>query len=244
MGRSSLKKLFKKLIEFRPKYTEIIISDDGSNSTEKRTLLKTIADEYKDNDVFVIFHSQNYGPFHAKLDGFLFSVGKFIMSLDDDDSFDNYFYIDLATQTLIELSYNSNINFVIPLHFDAYEWLKLPLSIEDMVYSYHNHVCYAFKRNLLSKIRYPLHKVSIVKDDAPLMIPLYAKTEKKQIIYFENKWQYRTDPFCKVIIHQVPQFDKRRKEVLNGYNFIKDYIMKIGRNDLKTSVEKCYMRYF
>lgn len=49
---------------------------------------------------YVIIHTQNFGSFHTKLNGFLFCVGEFFMSIDDDDDFNHDYYIELASNLI------------------------------------------------------------------------------------------------------------------------------------------------
>lgn len=235
-----LKRVFDKLIKFRPVNTEIIISDDSSKSKQKQTLLNQISNDYKDDDVYVIVHTQSFGSFHTKLDGYLFSVGDFIMSIDDDDTFENQFYIELASTTIKSLINNKALNFIIPLDFPYIKkWVKLPVNLTQMISGFHNHVNMAFRRILISNVDYPPHEVEILRDDAPLMIPLYMQTNNSQILYFENKHRYVVDHFCQTS-HQVSKISQDRKKYLNGYYFLIRYMKTINRFDFEPFINAAY----
>lgn len=234
------KRVFEHLIKNRPNNTEIIVSDDASRSPDKISLLNQISNEYKDDDVYVIQHSKSFGAFHTKLDGFLFSVGEFIMSIDDDDYFDDQYFIEMASTTIKLLSNNSQINFVIALDFPYIsKWVKLPYPVDKMIAGFHNHVDFAFRRNLLCKVDYPPQEVTIVRDDAPLMIPLYIQTNNSQIYYYQNHYRYLVDRRCPST-HQSNMYRSRRREYLNGFDFLIRYLIQINRTDLEHLIKASY----
>lgn len=234
------KRAFYHLIKNRPKNAEIIISDDSSRSHDKNLLLKKISKKYKKDDVFIIQHNKSFGAFHTKLDGFLFSEGFFIMSIDDDDFFDDKFYIEMAHETIKSYINNKNVNFVIASHFPFIEkWVKLPVPIEKMIGEFHNHYNFAFRRNLLSDVDYPPHEVTIIRDDAPLMIPLYIKTKNSQVLYYKNKYKYIIDGLCETE-HQSNSYYDNFNEFLNGYRFLFNYIRKINRTDVGKLINNAY----
>lgn len=236
-------RVIKHLIANRPNNTEIIISDDHSVTPNKKSMLKNVANTYINEDVYVITHIENYGAFHTKLDGFLFSVGNFIMSIDDDDIFDDLFYIELASETSIITSKNSSCNFIIPLDFPYIKrWVRLPLTVNKMISDFHNHVSYAFKRTLLENVKYPNQSVLIFRDDAPLMIPLYAQTNDNQVYYYKNRYRYIVDGRFHVS-RQSSRLRSQREYVLNGFYFLMQYMKSINRSDLFSYVRSAYGQY-
>lgn len=237
---SCFQRVFNHLMLNRPQKTEIIISDDASHSIGKINLLKNISNKYKNDEIYIITHTRSFGAFHTKLDGFLFSVGEFIMSLDDDDFFDNNYYIELATKTHEAILHNKNYNFIISLDFPYIKrWVKLPISIEEMISSFHNHVSFAFRRSLLIDVRYPPQNITIIRDDAPLMIPLYIQTKNDQILYYNNTNRYLVDRKCRSP-HQSNQYKARWTETLNGFYFLSKFIININRTDIEPKLKALY----
>lgn len=236
-----LKRVFNHLIQNRPNNTEIIISDDASMSAHQISFLNEIAEKHQNDDVYVIQHNHSFGAFHTKLDGFLFSVGDFIMSIDDDDIFDDKYYIEMAETTIKHLSQNPNLNFIIALDFPYIKkWVKLPVLLKEMISSFHNHVDFAFRRSLLSSVDYPPHEVRIVRDDAPLMIPLYIQANDSQVLYYNNTYKYLVDKRCPASQHQTNMYLTKKQFYLNGYKFLCRYLEKINRSDLFPTVKSAY----
>lgn len=233
-------RVFKHLIDNRPNNTEIVISDDASRSSEKKSLLNRIATEFKEEDVYVISHNVSFGAFHTKLDGFLFSEGAFIMSIDDDDYFDDQYFIEMAEETIKILSNNTEANFVIALKFPYIErWVKLPYQIDQMIRGFHNHVDFAFRRDLMAGVDYPEQRITIVRDDAPLMIPLYMQTNNSQVFYYHNRYKYLVDRVCRTG-HQSNSYYRKRKEYLNGYQFLSSYVRQVNRTEFEPLIKKTY----
>ena len=234
------KRVFAHLIKHRPNNTEIIVSDDCSPSNVKRSLLEQIMNDHQKEDVYVIRHKKSFGAFHTKLDGFLFSVGDFIMSIDDDDFFDDQYFIELKETTIKSLSNNENLNFIIALDFPYIKkWIKLPVSLNNMISGFHNHVDFAFRRSLMANVDYPPQNVEIIRDDAPLMIPLYMQSNSSQILYYPNKYKYLVDRLCPSR-HQSNTYRSKRRQYLNGYEFLCRYMKSINRTDFGPLVNAAY----
>ena len=216
-----LNRSFYMALKYRPENCEIVLCDDGSISQQKTKLLQKIANE-KHKDVYIITHNKPYGAFHTKLDGFLYSVGDFIMSLDDDDTFDPLFYQELSQYC------DSNHDYVIPNKTKFMFWIKKFTGYKQMIIGYHNHVTFAFRREMLGVIPYPNHSYHLLRDDTVLMIPLFlnsyrslAKPFERMKIY-KNKYSYLLDDFCKGT-HEQFRMKKNYDLIFNGYRFLEAY---------------------
>lgn len=235
-----LKNVFNHLIQNRPLNTEIIISDDSSKSPEKISLLNTIANDNYNNDVYVFTHVDNFGAFHNKLDGFLFSVGEFIMSMDDDDFFTDNYYKELADNVIAANNIRKSYNFIVPTQNIFLFWVKFPMTIKKMIVNYHNHVTFAFRKSLLEDVTYPNYSYKIIRDDAPLMIPLYIKSRDDQIYQYKNHEQYMVNRSICQTEHQTEVIRKNYKYKLNGLHFILNYSKTIGINDYYNEIRRSY----
>ena len=236
------RKVFEKIITYRPPDTEIIICDDASESEEKKQLLKEIADNYTMQNVYVIIHTQNFGSFHTKLDGFLFCSGNFIMSIDDDDDFNQNFYIELASNINKFNSSENKYDFIIPAVNDAFDWVHFPVTIKIMVETYHNHVSFAFRRSLMKIVNYPDHNFRIYRDDAPLMIPLFIQSDDSKVYHYLNHNQYIIGGINCSTVHEERFFTKKnsRQFYFNGLIFIMKFTRKYGNFNYINSYKIAY----
>lgn len=236
------RKLFNRIIMHRPPHTEIIICDDASHSLEKNQLLKEIANNYMNENVYVIIHTHNFGAFHTKLDGFLFCVGEYIMSIDDDDDFNPDYYIELAANINKAISSKITYDFIIPRRNRAFFWVHFPVSIRSMIGSYHNHVSFAFRRSLMKNVNYPDHHFKIYRDDAPLMIPLYIQSDDKYLYQFFNQNQYNVGGLNCTTVHEGASFKKKesRQFYFNGLIFIMKFTRKYGNFNYINSYKIAY----
>lgn len=236
------KQIFQKVIAHRPPQTEIVICDDASRSTEKIQLLKEIADNYSKKDVYVIIHTQNFGSFHTKLDGFLFSAGEFIMSIDDDDDFNSDYYFELASNINKLNSSETTYDFIIPRKNKAFYWVRFPVTIRKMIESYHNHVSFAFRRNLMKIVNYPDQTVKIYRDDAPLMIPLYIQSDDSKLYHYINKNQYIIRGLNCSSVHEVSliKIKEFRQFFFNGLLYIMNFTRKYGNFQYINSYKRAY----
>ena len=76
------------------KNLEIIIVDDCSNINNILDIYNNIL--ITDPRIRIFFHSTNMGVWRTRIDGFLYSRGKYIMTLDPDDLYeDNYVLEDM-----------------------------------------------------------------------------------------------------------------------------------------------------
>ncbi|OHT17035.1 hypothetical protein TRFO_12737 [Tritrichomonas foetus] len=225
-----LNRSFYRILANRPKHTEIIVVDDGSKSKEKNNLLMKIS---REKHTFVLQHAISCGAFHSKLDGFYFAVGDYIMSLDDDDTFDEKYYIELASK--IDYKYD----FYVPLNNWLNKWIKLPAKTWRLfMTNYHNHVTYAFRKELMENISYPFIDTTIIRDDAPLMIPIYLNSDYSRVKYYNNTNQYRLDKFCKCE-HQT-RLIRKRKNVKKGMDFLMQYIKMKGLENFTLVIKNAY----
>ncbi|OHT03064.1 hypothetical protein TRFO_29625 [Tritrichomonas foetus] len=228
-----IERLFEKVMNFLPDDTEVVICDDASKSPEKVAVLKEIAKEYIDQNVYVIRHKQGCGAFHTKLDGFLFCAGEFIMSIDDDDSFDNTYYQEIVKNA------SSKYDFIIPLHNNCFKWLNLPLhTIDAFILMYHNLCTFAFRRALMEKVEYPFYDVIIIRDDLPLVAPLYLNSDISKFKYFENRGMYRINSGCDTT-HEGSKMNMKQY-VRNGYDFIEAYMKKVNKENYIPSLKETY----
>ncbi|OHS93674.1 hypothetical protein TRFO_11690 [Tritrichomonas foetus] len=229
-----LNRSFYRIMQYRPPNTEIIVSDDSSKTEEKVKLLNEIADNYFTQDVYVIRHINNSGAFHTKLDGFLYAIGSHIMSLDDDDTFDPPFYIEMAQNI------DEKYDFIMPLHFGSLRWIRLPYhSLRQFISSYHNHVTFAFRRKLMEDVDYPFYDIPIIRDDCPLMVPLYIKTNMVNVKYYHNSGHYWVDDYFKEG-HEGSKMAQKDK-IRNGRTFLIEYATKINRLDTIPYIKSTYM---
>ncbi|OHS93673.1 hypothetical protein TRFO_11689 [Tritrichomonas foetus] len=234
-----LKRSFSQAFKNRPVDTEIVICDDASKSPEKQELLTEIAEKYYGRDVYVIRHRNNSGAFHTKLDGFLFCIGSYLMSLDDDDTFNETFYQEIAANV------DQKYDFIIPLNLSVIFWLEFPvLDLSDYILYYHNHYTYAFRRSLMKHIDYPNYSIRIVRDDSVLMIPMYINTKMKKVKYFQNTGEYFHDGFCKNTSHESHKIDPSNELVINGKNYLLYFVKTYHKgNDFAHLIEDCYQQH-
>ncbi len=133
------------------KNIEIIIVDDCSNINNILDIYNNIL--ITDPRIRIFFHSTNMGVWRTRIDGFLYSRGKYIMTLDPDDLYeDNYVLEDMynlmekyeldSAKMLYRLIYdfnnfnNNTIPFEMKYNYteivsrakiDKYNWEKLHL---------------------------------------------------------------------------------------------------------------------
>ncbi|OHT01543.1 hypothetical protein TRFO_31571 [Tritrichomonas foetus] len=229
------KRAFERLIENRPENSEIIVVDDASTETAKLEYLANITGL---PNVTVIRHNQSYGAFHSKLDGFRAARGDYVMSCDDDDTFDPYYYKEIVSH--IDYRYD----FIVPLNNFMIRYFNLRnlTTIEQIVQDFHNHVAYAFRRSLIDGIEYPPKDVYIIRDDAPLTIPLYMKSSYDKFLFFENNWKYRLDRFCRAR-HESSKYRLNREKVFNGYYFLLNLTKNTHQTRFNNVIYKAYAGY-
>lgn len=211
---------------------EIVIVDDFSNDT---ILTKFLININKLPNVNILMHSRNMGAFNAKLHGFRAAKGDYIMSCDDDDLPDEEYYIEMIRNFDDENKIFIAINSVIG---------KLTISdINALIQKFHNLVNIAFKKELISDIAYPINK-RIIRDDAPLVIPIYLKAKFKNIKFYNNYHQYRFNTECKhehqyTLTHQKIN----EKEIKNGYDFLMDFIKNSNFSNFEEAIGLAYKSY-
>ena len=232
-----IENLLFRLIKFRPNNTEIIICDDKSEDPSQNQFLRTAASKYKNDNVFILQHRSTSTAFHSKLDGFLFSVGKYIMSIDDDDDFNDGYFQELA-----EHCNETLYDFVVAIHQKTLNWIYRSYpSINSMIQYFHNHYIFAFRRALLSNVNYPSFEIPIVRDDAPLMVPLYLKTTINRVLYFNNSAQYLYLSLCNNNQSQSLEMRYNIEYSLNGYYFLAKYVTEHNRSETLLFIKCSYV---
>lgn len=192
-------------------------------------------------------HKTRYGAFHTKLDGFLLAHGEFIMSMDDDDYFEDDYYKEMVEAMEYHRKVAKDIDkfdFFINSHNKYHNYLSgsRMRSIDMMIRHFHNHVMFAFRKSLLLNVKYPSYNVTIVRDDVPLMVPLYLQTNFNRIAFLDNKSQYRVTLYCKNVTHeqQSREPSKRMEYQRNGRDFLLDWIKKINQTQYEKSIRNVY----
>lgn len=230
-----LNRAFRKIYheENLPKDTEIVIADDNTPSTTHK---ETLIELSKYPRVTVVCNHGYHGAFYNKLNGFLMARGKYVMSCDDDDSIDTGYFREMINH--IDDKYD--IIYTIIATFTN----KKFGSIEEMITSFHNFCNIAFKKELILSIDYP-RSISILRDDAPLIIPLYMKTDIHKIKAYSNKYHYRLDRYCDHLYQNVHQSQTYadQESVRNGYRFLINYAEKNNFNHFIPSIKIAYKGY-
>lgn len=215
----------------------IIIADDHSTSVEKLELLNNYS---KDHRIEVLYNDNNYGTFHTKLRGFLHSKALYVMSADDDDNVDPGYYEELYENLSPEY------DFIIPCNGFYSKWFKTKSvfsDIKNMVSLFHNHVTMAIRRDMFDGIDYPNTSVPINRDDAVLVIPLYAKSSSNRVKVFYNTkvYHYIIDNALCGAKHEKSR--SKISNIKNGYDFILKYLSENHREDLIPYVKVAYEKY-
>lgn len=230
-----LERVFNQLyyMENLPKGTEILITDDNTPSQSHKNYLINLS---KNPRVTIVFNYGYQGAFYNKLNGFLLARGKYIMTCDDDDTFNTGFYSEMINN--IEEKYD--------VVYSLYSvWSKKKFSsIEEMMIKFHNFCNIAFKKELILSIQYP-KSVPIIRDDAPLIIPLYMKTNMNKIKCYTNKYKYIIDRYCdKLYKHKHQSYYFREQQyVINGMVFLIDYAEKQNQSHLIPTFRAAYRGY-
>lgn len=157
------------------KDTEILVVDDNTTNITHKNYLVSLS---KLPRVTVIINLGYHGAFYNKLYGYHMACGKYILTSDDDDIADVGYYQELIDH--IEDKYD----IIYPLR-TVYTRRKFQ-SIDDMIISFHNLYNVAFRKELMVSIEYP-NKIPIRRDDAPILIPMYMKTNISKINTYRNK---------------------------------------------------------
>lgn len=215
-----------------PAYTELVIADDHSKGEEYTSYYKQLS--AKENiAVYVSDHPR--GAFQNKLMGFRKARGEYIMSCDDDDVPDAQYYREMernidpnydiiATKNGVYFKYNENIT-----------------ALDALIPGFHNHVNMAIKKSLIMSIPYP-EDISIIRDDAPIVIPLYISTTFDKIKFYNNQHKYKLDRVCRTWHrgkNQMVQY-YRQTEVRNGYNFLMNFTTSINKTQYHKLIRQAY----
>ena len=213
---------FERVMSFRPACSEVIVIDDCSTEIKKILYLNTIEKLYNGSKFLkIVRHNKTIGAFHSKIEGFKMSKGKFVMSCDDDDTFNESYYQEIADHI------DENYDFIIPRHNFMIKYFNINTftRIEDLILTFHNHVAYAFRKSLIDNVEYPPLNISIIRDDAPITIPLYLQTNFSRLLFFDNSGRYILDRYCKGR-HESGKYKRKRELVANGYIFLFDLMKK------------------
>ena len=224
--------VFENLIKCRPNSTEIVVVDDCSTDLDKIEYLRQIQDYHL---VTVIQHDRAYGAFHSKVDGFKSAKGKFLMSSDDDDDFDCEYYQEIVDHI------KPNADLIVPLNNFLREFFDIHkfYSIDRYIASFHNHYALAFRKELIDNVEYPPKNVTIIRDDAPIMIPLYFQTNFSKVIRYENKYRYKRGNFCP-IHHESSRINSHINSVRNGLIYLKRMVKVFKKEEYDPYVDEAY----
>lgn len=213
--------------------TEILIADDDTPYiTHKRYLIGLS----RLPRVTVVINTGTHGAFYNKLNGFLMARGKYIMTMDDDDIADVGYYSEMINH--IDEKYDIIYSF-----YTIYTKRKFS-SIEDMMINLHNFCNIAFKKELVLSIEYP-KATPIIRDDAPLIIPMYMKTNMTRINSYNNIFRYRIDKYCDTIYTHKHQsyFFKQQEYVRNGMIFLISHAEKRNQSNYILTIRFAYEGY-
>ena len=103
------------------KNIEIIIVDDGSNDGSEKIFESLLE---KDCRIRLFKHKRNMGVWRARLDGFLYSRGKYVLHIDPGDFLSDYYILE----ELLNLTTNYNLDSV------RFTFSKVPYQ-EDLINS-------------------------------------------------------------------------------------------------------------
>lgn len=216
--------IFEKVLQYAP-VDEIVIVDDNSQDYNKTKYLNEIKKTY--SNVKVIVNPVSYGSFASKLTGFYNCTSDYIVSIDDDDNFDDGYYQEIIAHI------NPMYDFVIPYHnfFNKYFSSTQLEHFFSLTLEFHNHVAMAFRKSLLDGIQYLPYIKCVTRDDCPIMAPLYYKSTPDKFYLFKNRYKYivQDGNDCGVR-RQSLLYTRSYMCVLNGYKFLKDHFKKYHPN--------------
>lgn len=218
-----------------PQDTELVIADDHSKDTDYEEYYKQLQGR---KNVAIYRNEQTKGAFQTKLLGFRNARGEYVMSCDDDDLPDPQYYIEMKAN--IDRKYD-----IIATKRGVYfKYNESKISLNYLITSFHNHVNMAIRKSLIMSIPYP-ENVTIVRDDAPIVIPLYIGSAIDKIKFYDNKNRYNLDRKCKYWhsgSNQMSQY-YRQKEVRNGYYFLMNYTTYINKTEYHRPIRQAYNGY-
>lgn len=112
---------------------EIIVVNDNSIDNTSKILMKL---QNKDKRIKVIYHSQNLGIYHSRVEGVLNSNSKYILFLDSDDMIFNPFIFE----NIYECYLKFNLDIIEFTVFQKFEWEnKLYYPKDEESNHYHNY---------------------------------------------------------------------------------------------------------
>ncbi|OHT01159.1 hypothetical protein TRFO_01781 [Tritrichomonas foetus] len=228
-----LERVVNRLLEFLPKCTEIVIVDDNSNEPDKKEYLRNIEQNHKNIRIFI--NPESYGAYHTKMRGFREARGQYLMSIDDDDTFDDLYYQEIV------YNIDDRFDFIVPRHNFMIRYFDINkfTTLEQIIKDFHNHVAFAFRRSLLDIVGNLSVKTCVVRDDAVIAIPMYIQSSFNKFLFFENKAQYRLDRFCSAV-HESNKYRMKRHCVRNGFEFLKSEIERLNYTKYLPYVEGAY----
>ena len=98
------------------KNIEIILVDDYSNDNITELYNKLLIEDPR---IRIFFHMKNMGTFRSRLDGFLYSRGKYILNFDAGDLFSDNFVLEDVYNTIVKYNLDS-----IRFSFKTYNHIK------------------------------------------------------------------------------------------------------------------------
>lgn len=216
------------------KDTEILIVDDNTTNI---THIEYFSGLSKLPRVTVIINLGYHGAFYNKLFGYHMALGKYILTCDDDDIAEVGYYKELIDH--IEDRYD-----IIYPFYTVYTKRRF-LTIEDMIVSFHNLYNVVFRKELMISAEYP-KLIPIRRDDAPILIPMYMKTDISKINTYQNKYKYKIgNKFCdKYYTHKHQSYYFKEQEyVRNGMMFLINYAEKQNKSHFIPSIRRSYKGY-
>lgn len=229
-----MKRVFDRIYKYKPSNTEVIIVDDHSTQKEYINFYKN-AKKYEDLTIYK--NDFTRGAFYSKLYGFRHAKGKFIMSCDDDDLPDPDYFSEMSANVddAYDLILAKN-----GIYIDLEESDK---NLSILISKYHNHVNMAIKSTIIKNIQYPFN-MELIRDDAPIIIPLYLNTKEEKIKFYKNHAKYRLDSYCGMTYSISRQMLKyyQKKRVFNGYKFLIDYAKHLKLEKYIPSIRIAYRK--
>lgn len=227
-----LQRVVDRIYENMPPNTELVIADDHSIGEEYDMYYKQLRSK---KNIAVYTNNQSKGAFHTKLLGFKNARGKYVMSCDDDDLPDPLYYKEMFES--LDDDYD-----IIATEIGIYfKYNRSSISLGKLIAGFHNHVNMAIKKSLYMSIPYP-DNIRIIRDDAPIVIPMYISTSLDKIKFYRNRYSYNIDNICKRLhgsVHQSSQYFKQQ-EVRNGYHFLMELSANLNKTHYQEFIQKAY----
>lgn len=230
-----LNEVIKNIYSNLPNNTELVIVDDHSIGKEYAKYYNYIN---KKENINVYINDHHKGAFHTKLFGFRRAKGSYIMSCDDDDLPDSLYYKEMF------INIDENYDIIATKNCIYFKYNQSKISMGELISKFHNHVNMAFKKKLIMSIPYPKN-VSIIRDDAPLVIPLYIISSFNKIKFYNNSYKYKLYNLCKKIYknHRQSKQYFKKKEIRNGYDFLIEFSKIMNKTYYQKYIKNAYKHY-